>query len=249
MRFKKITALFLVIMLAVLSLSACGAGAEPEPVESAAPAAVSENSAQEASGQTTVFPEETAEPEPEAPAAETEETPSVETEEAPAVETEETPEVVSAEDESSEEPGTASPEPDEPEEIPEVTTEAEPEEETVEKTLHFYVNNTELAVNWERNASVDALAELAAAAPVTIQMSMYGGFEQVGPIGTRLPSNDVQTSTSAGDIVLYSGSQIVVFYGSNSWAYTRLGKVAGKTASEMADLLSNGDVTVTISYE
>ncbi len=241
MRLKKITALFLVIMLTVLCLSACGAEAEPEPVESAAPAAVSENSAQEAASQTTVFPEETAEPEPEAPA--------VETEEAPTVETEETPEVVSAENESSEEPGTASPEPDEPVEIPEVTADAEPEEETVEKALHFYINNTELAVNWERNASVDALSELASAAPVTIQMSMYGGFEQVGPIGTRLPSNDVQTSTSAGDIVLYSGSQIVVFYGSNSWSYTRLGKAAGKTASEMADLLANGDVTVTITYE
>ena len=77
-------------------------------------------------------------------------------------------------------------------------------------------------------------------------MSMYGGFEQVGAIGTSLPRNDVQTVTSSGDIVLYSGNQIVVFYGSNSWAYTRLGRITDKTPQEMAELLGNGDTTVTI---
>ncbi|MBP5239879.1 MAG: hypothetical protein J6Z15_04770, partial [Oscillospiraceae bacterium] len=82
--------------------------------------------------------------------------------------------------------------------------------------------------------------------PLTIRMSMYGGFEQVGSIGQSLPRNDVQTTTGAGDIVLYSGSQIVVFYGSNSWAYTRLGRISDKTADELAALLGNGDVTITI---
>ena len=77
-------------------------------------------------------------------------------------------------------------------------------------------------------------------------MSMYGGFEQVGAIGRRLPSQDVQTSTSSGDIVLYSGNQLVVFYGSNSWAYTRLGRIIDKTPEEMRELLGNGDVTVTL---
>ena len=85
--------------------------------------------------------------------------------------------------------------------------------------------------------------------PLVIQMSMYGGFEQVGPIGQRLPSDDVQTTTAAGDIVLYSSSQIVVFYGSNSWAYTRLGHITDQDASAMATLLGNGDVTITISLE
>ena len=79
-------------------------------------------------------------------------------------------------------------------------------------------------------------------------MSMYGGFEQVGSLGTSLPRNDKQTTTEAGDIVLYSGNQIVVFYGSNSWTYTRLGRITDKTAAEMADLLGKGNVTITISY-
>jgi hypothetical protein len=80
-------------------------------------------------------------------------------------------------------------------------------------------------------------------------MSMYGGFEQVGPLGTYLPANDAQTVTQPGDIVLYAGNQIVVFYGSNSWAYTRLGHVTDQTAAQLKDLLGNGDVTLTLSVE
>jgi hypothetical protein len=123
--------------------------------------------------------------------------------------------------------------------------ESEEEEETM---MQMKINDTPVTVAWENNESVAALKELAANG-LTIQMSMYGGFEQVGSIGQRLPSHDVQTSTSAGDIVLYSGNQLVVFYGSNSWAYTRLGHITDKTPEEMRTLLSNGDVTITISMK
>ena len=67
-------------------------------------------------------------------------------------------------------------------------------------------------------------------------MSMYGGFEQVGSIGSSIARNDKQTTTDYGDIVLYSGNQIVVFYGSNSWAYTRLGHI-DMTKEELTELL------------
>ena len=80
-------------------------------------------------------------------------------------------------------------------------------------------------------------------------MSMYGGFEQVGSLGSTLPRDDKKITTEAGDIVLYSGNQIVVFYGSNSWAYTKLGKITDKTASEMKELLENGDITLTLHTE
>ena len=113
------------------------------------------------------------------------------------------------------------------------------------KKLRMAIDGTEVSVIWEENESVTALMNLVGEAPITIQMSMYGGFEQVGPIGTSLPRNDVQITTEAGDIVLYSGNQIVVFYGSNSWAYTRLGHV-DLSAVEMSELLSHGDVTVTL---
>lgn len=78
-------------------------------------------------------------------------------------------------------------------------------------------------------------------------MSMYGGFEQVGSLGMTLPRNDTRITTAAGDIVLYSGNQMVVFYGSNTWAYTRLGKITDKTDQELTQLLSGGDVTIRIS--
>lgn len=132
----------------------------------------------------------------------------------------------------------------EPEKDPAGTT-----EEVQETMLQMKIGETKVRVNWEDNDSVAALKELCKDTPLTIQMSMYGGFEQVGPIGTRLPSNDAQTTTSAGDIVLYSSNQIVVFYGSNSWAYTRLGHITDQDASGMAGLLSNGNVTITISME
>ena len=109
------------------------------------------------------------------------------------------------------------------------------------------INDTKVDVTWENNASVKELEELAADG-LTISMSMYGGFEQVGPIGKSITRDDKQTTTSAGDIVLYSGNQLVVFYGSNSWAYTRIGKI-NLTEKELTNLLSNGDVTITLSME
>ena len=114
-----------------------------------------------------------------------------------------------------------------------------------DKYVHFYINDTEISVQWEDNRSVDALIELASSAPLTVRMSMYGGFEQVGPIGQSIVRDDIQTDTSYGDIVLYSGNQIVIFYGSNSWAYTRLGHIP-LSQKEMSQLLGNGDVTITL---
>ncbi len=108
--------------------------------------------------------------------------------------------------------------------------------------MRLWIGETEVPVTWEENASVEALRTLC---PVTIQMSMYGGFEQVGPLGQSIVRDDVQTDTSYGDIVLYSGSQIVIFYGSNSWAYTRLGHVE-LSQQEMSELLGKGDVSITL---
>ena len=72
---------------------------------------------------------------------------------------------------------------------------------------------------------------------------------EVDSIGTSLPRNDIQTTTEAGDIVLYSGDQIVVFYGSNSWAYTRLGRITDKNEDELAKMLGKEDVTISIDSE
>ena len=120
-------------------------------------------------------------------------------------------------------------------------------EEVTEMTMHLKIGDTAVETAWENNASVEALKVLCADEPLVVEMSMYGGFEQVGSIGKRLPRSDVQITTKAGDLVLYSGNQLVVFYGSNSWAYTRLGHITDRSAKEMAELLGSGDVTITIS--
>lgn len=110
------------------------------------------------------------------------------------------------------------------------------------------INGEVIETVWENNESVSALHKLAAEKTLTIRMSMYGGWEQVGSIGKSLPRNDVQTTAVPGDIMLYSGNQIVLFYGNNSWAYTKLGSMQLEQ-SELESLLGNGDVTVEISAE
>ena len=114
--------------------------------------------------------------------------------------------------------------------------------------MKMMIGQTPVTVTWEDNDSVEDLEELAAEG-MTIEMSMYGGFEQVGSIGQSLPRDDRQTTTASGDIVLYSGNQLVVFYGSNAWAYTRLGHITDQTPEQMAELLGNGDVAITLSMK
>ena len=116
-----------------------------------------------------------------------------------------------------------------------------------ETTMHIQlqVNGASFTAALEQNAAAQALAQLLAQGPVTIQMDNYGGFEKVGALGQSLPASDVQTTTEPGDIVLYQGDQIVIFYGSNSWSYTRLGHVTDLTG--WADALGSGDVSVTFS--
>ena len=121
-----------------------------------------------------------------------------------------------------------------------------PEENTVEK-MNLQIGNNSFSATLESNEAVDALVDMMREAPVVIQMSDYSGFEKVGPLGTSLPTSNKQTTTQSGDIVLYNGNQIVIFYGSNSWSYTRLGRI--DDLSGWKDALGSGDVTVTFSLE
>lgn len=109
--------------------------------------------------------------------------------------------------------------------------------EPVGANLTLSINGEGLDVTWEDNDSVAALQELAKDKPIMVRMSMYGDFEQVGSLSADLPNSDVQTTTQAGDIVLYQGNRIVVFYGSNSWSYTRLGHIEQRSTEELAELM------------
>ena len=121
-----------------------------------------------------------------------------------------------------------------------------PEDKEEQMEMKLQIGDTPVTVSWEDNDAVAALRDLAARETLTIPLSMYGGFEQVGAIGHSLPRADVQTTTEPGDIVLYSGNQIVLFYGSNSWAYTRLGHVTDPDGEELKTLLGQGDVSISI---
>ena len=100
-----------------------------------------------------------------------------------------------------------------------------------------------LTATLANNSSATAFYKLLQKAPLTIKLNEYGGFEKVGSIGSSLPRNDTQIATTAGDIMLYQGNQITIFYNNNSWSYTRLGKVNGVTQSELKQILGKGDVT------
>ena len=120
-------------------------------------------------------------------------------------------------------------------------------EENKVVNMNVQVGDMEFSATLEENEAVSALVEMMRESPVVIQMSDYSGFEKVGSLGIRLPASNSQTTTQAGDIVLYNGNQIVIFYGSNSWSYTRLGHIDDLTGWE--DALGSGDVTVIFSLE
>lgn len=113
--------------------------------------------------------------------------------------------------------------------------------------MKISINDTSIDVNWEENEAVAALKAAVKDNPMTINMSMYGGFEQVGSLDMSLPHNDTRITTEPGDVILYSGNQIVLFYGSNTWSYTRLGKIINMNEEQLRELLSKGNVTITIS--
>lgn len=78
-------------------------------------------------------------------------------------------------------------------------------------------------------------------------MEDYGGFEKVGELPQALPTSDTHVSTSPGDIMLYQGNSIVIFYGTNSWNYTPIGKIDDATAADVKAFLGNGDISLEIS--
>ena len=97
------------------------------------------------------------------------------------------------------------------------------------------------------NKSAVAFAELLKKDAVTVNMHDYGSFEKVGSLGSSLPRSETQITTESGDIILYQGNQITIYYDTNSWNFTRLGKINGVTQAELKAILGNGDVTAVFA--
>mgnify|MGYP001027771138 FL=1 len=108
-------------------------------------------------------------------------------------------------------------------------------------------NGHTMTATMHGNGATEALRQRLDDGGLTLRLSDYGDFEKVGALGFTLPRSDRQTTTQPGDIVLYQGNQIVIFYGSNTWGYTRLGHIDNATAEGLRQTLGEGDVTVTLA--
>lgn len=113
--------------------------------------------------------------------------------------------------------------------------------------VNIEVNGEVLQVTLADNSSAQAFAELLADGPVTVDMHDYGSFEKVGALPQSLPTNDEQITTTPGDVILYQGNQVTIYYDTNSWSFTRLGHIEGATTESLLDVLGDGNVTATFS--
>ena len=116
-----------------------------------------------------------------------------------------------------------------------------------EDIMYIIIGEHTLPVKLADNSSAAALRELLKQGDITVDAHDYGNFEKVGSLGTELPTNDEQITTEPGDVILYQGNQITVYYDTNSWSFTRLGKVQGVSADELKAILGEGDVRMVFS--
>ncbi len=129
----------------------------------------------------------------------------------------------------------------------EQTTQSKEEESMKQAQFYITANSTTFTADFADNDSADAFRELLGEGDLTISMSDYGGFEKVGSIGKSLTRKDTQISTSTGDIMLYQGNQIVIFYGRNSWSYSRIGRIEDASADDLLSAFGTGDTDITFS--
>ena len=125
----------------------------------------------------------------------------------------------------------------------------EKEELQMPDKIKITISGITLQIAIENNVATKALVEALKQAPVTYTASDYGGFEKVGPLGRSLPADNSQITTRPGDVILYSGNQIVLFYGSNTWSYTRIGRMEYSSLDELKAFLKagKGNISVTLS--
>lgn len=124
---------------------------------------------------------------------------------------------------------------------------AEEERKDMENKVKVSIGDYCFTATLEETTAAKELAQMMKEKPVVLELEDYSGFEKVGSLGTSLTRSDKQTTTKSGDIVLYNGNNIVIFYGSNSWSYTRIGKIDDLKDWEKA--LGSGSVTVTFEME
>ena len=133
--------------------------------------------------------------------------------------------------------------------VPDVSNEEKNEQQDVlmPESITITVSGKSLPVKIEDNKATKALVAALREASITYEADDYGGFEKVGSLGRSLPTGNAQITTQPGDVILYSGNQIVLFYGSNSWSYTRIGKMEYGTLDELKSFLKAGEGTISVT--
>ena len=116
-------------------------------------------------------------------------------------------------------------------------------------TMNLKVNNSTMKVKLSDNAATKALVERLKEGTITYNAYDYGGFEKVGALGVSLPSNDTYITTEPGDIMLYTSNQLCIFFDSNSWEYSPIGKIEGMTKQQLKDAFGTGEVSITLSLD
>lgn len=115
------------------------------------------------------------------------------------------------------------------------------------KKIKLAIGNHILTATLADNSSVDSLVQVLSTKNIVVDMDDYGNMEKVGSLGQSFPRNDTSITTEAGDIILYQGNMLVIYYAPNSWSFTRLGKIDNITGTELKSILGKGGVTVTLS--
>ena len=120
---------------------------------------------------------------------------------------------------------------------------------TMPDKIQITISEKKNSIKIDDNTATRALVEALRKAPISFTASDYGGFEKVGALGRSLPTSNSQITTQPGDVILYSGNQIVLFYGSNTWSYTRIGKIEYTTLADLKSFLKagEGDIAVTLT--
>ena len=113
--------------------------------------------------------------------------------------------------------------------------------------MYITIDGQTQSMTLVNNAATQALVEKLQQAPVTVTLNSSGGFEIWGALGFSLPTSDQQMTAQPGDVVLYNGSNICMFYGSNSWSYTRLGKIEGLSDNELRTFLKAGESNISVT--
>ena len=122
-------------------------------------------------------------------------------------------------------------------------------DDSMDDLVKVKINDEVFDVKLENNSATQELIKELKKGNITVNASEYGGFEKVGDLGFSLPTSDENIGTAPGDIVLYQGDRISLFYGSHSWSYTKLGKIDNFDSNKLKEVLGSGDVTLEFSLK